>query len=100
MINFHSFSLRSFDSAHECADYVDLRENGKETVFRGRYCGFHSPGEVRFESNDVTIHFHTTRRKNPTEAAGFSASYFAEGMFFIGKQLVFVSIIGNSFGWP
>ena len=82
VINFHSFSLRSFKSDHECADYIDLLENGKETIFRGRYCGYHSPGEVRFASNDVTIHFHTTGKGNPSNAAGFSASYFAEGTFF------------------
>ena len=81
VIKFDGFKLRSFDSTHECADYLDLLENGKETTFRGRYCGSHSPGEVRFASNDVTVHFHTTSREYESEAVGFSASYSAEGMF-------------------
>jgi len=78
VIKFDGFKLRSFDSTHECADYLDLLENGKGTTFRGRYCGSHSPGEVRFASNDVTVHFHTTSREYESEAVGFSATYSAE----------------------
>ena len=79
VIRFHSFDLRSHNSVHECADYLDLLENGKETVFKGRYCGSHSPEEVRFNSNEATIHLHTTKEKYQDNAAGFSASYHAEG---------------------
>lgn len=81
VINFHSFSLRSYDPAKECTDYLDILENGKgkDTTFKGRYCGSHNPGEIRLDSNEATIHLHTAKGPYQRFAAGFSASYRAEG---------------------
>ena len=81
VIRFHSFGLRLSDPTRECADYLDIMENGKETTFKGRYCGSQSPGEVRLQSNEATLHLHTTNALLESTAPGFSASYFAEGEF-------------------
>ena len=80
VLKFRGFGLRSSATEHECPDYLDLIEGGSEAVFRGRYCGSHSPNEVRFDTNEATIRLHTSNNSQSDDAAaGFSASYYAEG---------------------
>ncbi|XP_065064826.1 tolloid-like protein 2 [Rhopilema esculentum] len=79
VLKFHGFGLRSSATEHECPDYLDLIEGGSEAVFRGRYCGSHSPNEVRFNTNEAIIRLHTSNDSQSDDAAaGFSASYYAE----------------------